>query len=299
MKAVQQITTLGVAIKELRKARKLSQERLAEEINIHLNTIKRIENNSSIPGADTLFKIAERLGVPVDYLYAYTKSSQYESFVRIKQLIEYENVNNFNVLAFRQYLEMITEPMYQTLLIADKQWCLYYQSICLDFVDHEPEKASKLLEEALSFTFNPQATIFSNLEARIITRLLRYKQTRDEYLPFAQKIYEWYRQGNTTFIQIETFLKLCNALIIIYVESEDWNNVYQIAFHNEKTAIIKDSCMFLINFWFAHGLALYKLGNLVSGKEKITSALQLAKCYPNKLFYVELEKDIERYEIIL
>jgi transcriptional regulator with XRE-family HTH domain len=56
---------LGARIKELRKARKLSQEELSEMISVEPQHMSRIEGGRSYPSLDRLEKIALALNVPL------------------------------------------------------------------------------------------------------------------------------------------------------------------------------------------------------------------------------------------
>lgn len=56
---------LGARIKELRKARKLSQEELAELIGVEPQHMSRLEVGKSYPSLDRLEKIATVLEVPL------------------------------------------------------------------------------------------------------------------------------------------------------------------------------------------------------------------------------------------
>lgn len=55
-------------LKELRIKNKLSQEKLANELNIRKSTISNWEMNKSKPSFDMLKKISEYFGVSIDYL---------------------------------------------------------------------------------------------------------------------------------------------------------------------------------------------------------------------------------------
>lgn len=59
-------------LKELRKARGLSQLRLATDLNTTQNTISRYETGEREPGIAELIKIADYFNVSVDYLISRT-----------------------------------------------------------------------------------------------------------------------------------------------------------------------------------------------------------------------------------
>jgi transcriptional regulator with XRE-family HTH domain len=58
----------GNNLKLLRLEKKLSQEELAQELQVSRQIIGHWENNYSEPDIDTLYQIAEYFGVSVDYL---------------------------------------------------------------------------------------------------------------------------------------------------------------------------------------------------------------------------------------
>ena len=62
---------LGARIREIRKARQLSQERLAEKVGLEPKQISRIEGAKSSPSMDTLESIARELQVEMKDLLDY------------------------------------------------------------------------------------------------------------------------------------------------------------------------------------------------------------------------------------
>ena len=55
-------------LREIRKARGISQVKLAMELNTNQNTISRYETNEREPGLAELIKIADYFHVSIDYL---------------------------------------------------------------------------------------------------------------------------------------------------------------------------------------------------------------------------------------
>jgi len=56
---------LGARIKEIRKARGLTQEKLAEMIEVEQKHVSRIESGKNFPTIDRLEKMAAALNVPI------------------------------------------------------------------------------------------------------------------------------------------------------------------------------------------------------------------------------------------
>ena len=55
-------------LKELRKSKKISQLKLAMDLNMNQNTISRYETGEREPGINELIKIADYFNVSIDYL---------------------------------------------------------------------------------------------------------------------------------------------------------------------------------------------------------------------------------------
>ena len=59
-------------MRELRKARKISQLKMAMDLNMNQNTISRYETGSHQADYETLIKIADYFDVSIDYLLGRT-----------------------------------------------------------------------------------------------------------------------------------------------------------------------------------------------------------------------------------
>lgn len=60
---------LGRRVREARRARRLSQEKLGELCGISTAHVGHIERGTRIPSADVLFRLAVELQVSMDYLF--------------------------------------------------------------------------------------------------------------------------------------------------------------------------------------------------------------------------------------
>ena len=61
-------------LKEIRKARGISQLKLALDLNTNQNTISRYETGEREPGINELIKIADYFNVSIDYLVGRTNT---------------------------------------------------------------------------------------------------------------------------------------------------------------------------------------------------------------------------------
>ena len=72
---------LGKRIQDLRKAQKLTQEMLAEKINIDITSLSKIETGRNYPQPETLCKIANALGVELNQLFLFEENFSAKDYV--------------------------------------------------------------------------------------------------------------------------------------------------------------------------------------------------------------------------
>lgn len=70
---------LGKRIKEIRKQKKLTQEKLAELAGIETPSLSNIENGKNYPGNETLFKLSSALNVKPYELYKFEHEKSIEN----------------------------------------------------------------------------------------------------------------------------------------------------------------------------------------------------------------------------
>ena len=77
---------LGLNIKKLRKSKKLTQEQLAEMINIDPKNVSRLEKGNNYPSPETLWSNANALEVDVYELFVFKDTLPYDDMR--KELLE-------------------------------------------------------------------------------------------------------------------------------------------------------------------------------------------------------------------
>ena len=70
-----------IRLKHLRKSRKLTQQRFADELGIERESVARYENGSRVPPLDKLIQIADYFDVSIDYLVGRSDQPHYISTV--------------------------------------------------------------------------------------------------------------------------------------------------------------------------------------------------------------------------
>ncbi|MCD2346856.1 helix-turn-helix domain-containing protein [Clostridium guangxiense] len=85
---------LGKRIREERLKLNLTQEQLAESIDVSNSYIGLIERGERSVTLETLVKIAKRLGVTIDYLLKESIELENDNFLdQLKQLLDGRNIN--------------------------------------------------------------------------------------------------------------------------------------------------------------------------------------------------------------
>ena len=75
------LNLFGSRVKELRKAKKITQEKLAELIGVEQQQICRIEKGGCFTTMETLEKMAEALDVPVDELFNFAHHNETDALL--------------------------------------------------------------------------------------------------------------------------------------------------------------------------------------------------------------------------
>ncbi|MBQ3641759.1 helix-turn-helix transcriptional regulator [bacterium] len=83
---------LGKRIKEIRKMSNLTQEQLAELVDIETSSLSGIESGRHFPSLPTLEKIADKLGVEIKSLFDF---EHHQSIDKMKKII-FENIDNLD-----------------------------------------------------------------------------------------------------------------------------------------------------------------------------------------------------------
>lgn len=90
---------LGSRIKELRKAKLLSQEQLSEKINIDSKHLSRIEVGNSYPSMDTLDNIAKALCIEIKDFFEFAHDATTKQVKNdITKLIQEANDNQLKII---------------------------------------------------------------------------------------------------------------------------------------------------------------------------------------------------------
>ena len=88
-------TKLGIRIKHLRKTKNLTQEQLAEIINMDITSLSKIETGRNYPQPETIEKLANALQIDIDTIFSFnnnlSKNDYYDKILQNLNFIKDDN----------------------------------------------------------------------------------------------------------------------------------------------------------------------------------------------------------------
>ncbi len=94
-----ELSTMGMRIKAIRTQKKLTLEKLSENIGISRNFLWEIEAGRKAPAVQTLYNIGKELNVSVDYILGLTDNrkkivseEEHSDILEIKNILEHLSV---------------------------------------------------------------------------------------------------------------------------------------------------------------------------------------------------------------
>ena len=145
----------AIRLLDLRERRKLSRQKVADDLNITRASLEYYEKGKRTPDVNTIVQIADYFGVSVDYLLGRTKSETQQQDLRM--ICDYFNTNVNTILGLKkitqrskEYSEEFTKLLHSTHFTA----LLYHIYLSFDYkkelgelLVHELEGVTKLSEE--------------------------------------------------------------------------------------------------------------------------------------------------------
>ncbi|MBR1424870.1 helix-turn-helix transcriptional regulator [bacterium] len=99
---------LGKNIQVYRKFRNITQEKLAELINIETNSISAIERGKYFPSPDNLVRISEALEISLSDLFNFNKEKTSEDYIKeIEKNISFLKMDNARLCAINSYIKSL------------------------------------------------------------------------------------------------------------------------------------------------------------------------------------------------
>lgn len=117
--------TMGQIIKRLRKEHNLTQEELAEQLNISAPAVSKWENDTSMPDISQVVPLANLFGVSTDILFSRNVQKNNEA---VKELVDKirddENLDNYSKI--QQLKELLIEYPSNMDILYNIVWCSWF-----------------------------------------------------------------------------------------------------------------------------------------------------------------------------
>jgi transcriptional regulator with XRE-family HTH domain len=210
---------IGKRIKELRQKIKMTQGELSKDICTQ-SFISRLEGGSVSPSADTLYKLSERLGVPISVLMNPAYNERYDYFSEV-----YKQLRNSS--AARDYAQVYTliQSQKHNSLFKDVQYqkiFTWHESLCAYFIKKDLDQALALINSALEMSYSTKKNLSEEdleiliTKSNLLIEAKRYNEAREEY--------------RTVFSYLNQSLPLLNEKIVI----RSYYNYAYILYHTEQ-----------------------------------------------------------------
>ncbi len=275
---------IGEKIYELRKYFNMTQKELCHGICTQAY-ISKIENGSLSIAADILFKIAERLGVDVNYFYDTTFPERMDYSLEVEiQAKELVMQNDY------ESLEELIKKEEQTPLYDNRrfrQFILWHKALCKRYLDQDLDASLSLINEALQL-FNTNQKVKSEREIEILMHKAnlfvdykRFNKAIDLYedLLFSIRTLPIIRNQN---IQIMVYYNLARCYLMI--------SNFEKTIENAKRGLI--SCR--------NNRSLYGMGHLyfIAGRsyEEIEKPVTALEYFQKAKQVFELTQEDQYYE---
>ncbi|KEO84359.1 helix-turn-helix domain-containing protein [Tumebacillus flagellatus] len=136
---------IGKIIKDLRVNLQMTQKELAASICTQ-GQLSKIEKGEVIPNANTLYELARRLDVTIDYLYSMAANPRYDYVKQTFELMrEAVRERNYRLLADLLENERDNLPFQEPLA---RQFILWHRGIAAYYIDRDLPTAVEFLTEA-------------------------------------------------------------------------------------------------------------------------------------------------------
>ncbi|UTR09121.1 helix-turn-helix transcriptional regulator [Evansella sp. LMS18] len=280
----------GEMIRLLRKTDGMSQADLAEGICTQAE-ISRIERNITVPSADTLFRISERLGVDLNFFFEVKKTSKLnyieETFSLLRKFIEDKNYKEAALIldAERQNPLMRKPPYWQFF-----QW---HEGLVEFYVNNNFHKAVSLLEKALKI-YEPDIHLTETQLQILISLGNIYGERRmfDE----AFSCYEKCRSGYQKLTRIQNYQIQIRLLYNMALTLNNADKIQEAAeVCQEGITLCRESRSFYLfgEFYYQYSYSSRCLGRTHMAIEYLKKAITIFEITGNETSKAFAEKEIQ------
>ena len=142
----------GYNLRLLRKSKNLTQEKLAEMVNLNQRQLTRIENGLSFVSSDVLEKLVIALDIDIKELFDFNLDINLLKKTRANEDLCYQNYNEDNVIQNFNNIERILNKIKK---IADSENKINYINLAIDSLsDKKALDELKMLIKGIELTLN-------------------------------------------------------------------------------------------------------------------------------------------------
>jgi transcriptional regulator with XRE-family HTH domain len=202
-----EFSCIGKEIKYLRKIQGLSQKELSQGICTQAQ-ISKIEKGEVHPLSSTLYLIAMRLGVDINYFFDIATAPRID-YVNEVMLQIRESVYNINYEEVRAIIKAEENNPVFNRVKKFKQFLIWHQGMCEYFINRNHNKSLDLLYNAFEMTYN-RKNMLSEREIEILNSIgVIYLEINEN-----QKAIEKFEEALT---QLKNIVFLKNTKIIVRI----------------------------------------------------------------------------------
>lgn len=287
--------SIGEKVKYLRKKIGMSQEALCVN-TCSQSEISRIENDKIIPSSFVLQKIAEKLGVSVDYFngdrinnredYLEEVKKQLERARRSRDYKEIESIINFETNNPSLMRDVFIETYFR-----------WHKGICLYHLYNDKKAALNILKPCV----NLRESYFAEIEVEILNSIgiiLRNEKDYTQaafYLERALKAVKEFPYKNKKRL----LPKIKYNLAKVYTDSGSFDDSLRLCKKGINYCRLNEDMFLFAEFYYQTGRNWILKGNKEQGLVYWKKAIEILRIQDNELFIEMINHDIDKYKLNL
>lgn len=282
---------LGKVIRDLRMQQNMTQKELASTTCTQ-GQLSKIEKGEVIPIASTLYELAERLGVSIDYIFQKASASRAdyvsETFEVIRQAIRERNYKLVaDIIRTEKSNEQFEEPK-------AKQFMMWHEGIVKYYVERDADAAVGLLRASLDVV-KLSSKGFSGRTVEILNSLAIIQMEEERYEESIATFEECLKLLNRApnledcCIKVRVLYNLAKSCF----RSKEYTKAIQYC-NQGITACKRQETMYLLGELYVQlGVSLQDSGRLDRAKKAYEKALYVFALQDNRAFWDAVKKRVD------
>jgi len=281
---------IGEVIKNLRKHANITQKDLAKNVCTQAQ-ISKLENSEEIPSCITLYYLSQKLGVDMNYFFETTYTPRLDYVNEVKSYIrEQTRAQNYEEVSTIINAEKKT-PLFQEGF--NKQFLLWHQGICEYYVDSNPEKALKTIDEALNITYESSRLLYEREIEILNSKAIIYKKSKEfdnayKTFDFAIEHVRKMPKIQNNNIKIRLLYNMAKACF----NNHEYERSIELCRQGVITCKESESLYLIGELYYQEGLSYEELGEIEKARNNYESALFLFNLLDKNKYYNIVQKSV-------